>query len=226
MTFLGDGNSRPRLGGPVGGGQVGYNWQVGPYVLGVEGDAGAAHIHGARTCGGDTGINANGLGGGFSPFFLTCSTDLEWTGTLGARLGVTWDRALFYVKAGAAFTRENVAIGCIYGPNNGNPFNARNCYNQAGVTLPNTVFATPPFGTPAVLGLTNGSTASDDRFGLMAGWGTEFALDANWSAKGEFVYMNFGSDTVRTTDGTVLKVDTHVSEVKVGLNYRFNPSMR
>ena len=222
MQFLGDGWVTPKIAGPVGGGQIGYNWQLGPYIAGLEGDVGAANIHGARTCGGNTGLNANGLGGGFSPFFLTCESDLQWTATLAGRLGVAWDRTLFYIKAGAAWTNDKLTVGCIVGPNNGSVFNTRNCYNQTGVTLPNTVFAIPPFGTPAVVGLTNGSTASNDRFGLMAGWGTEFALTGNWTAKAEYAYMAFGSDTVRTTDGTLLKVNTSVSEVKVGVNYYFN----
>jgi opacity protein-like surface antigen len=203
MQFLGDGWVTPRIAGPVGGGQVGYNWQLGPYIAGLEGDVGAANIHGARTCGGNTGVNAVGLVTAFSPFFLNCENDLQWTASFGGRLGFAWDRTLFYIKAGGAWTSEKLTVGCIIGPNNGLPGNARACLNQVAV-------------------LTNGSTASDDRFGLMAGWGTEFALTGNWTAKAEYVYMAFGNDTVRTTDGTLLKVNTNVSEVKVGVNYYFN----
>src|SRR5262245_19488029 len=208
ITFIGDGMVRPRIAGPTGGGQIGYNWQLGSYVLGIEADGGAADIHGARTCGGATGADAGGHGVAFSPFFLTCESDLDWTASFTGRLGYAWERALFYVKAGGAWTRDQVTIGRIFGPTNGNGINARACFNPANV-------------------LTNGSvTSRDDRFGLAAGWGTEFALNANWSAKAELLYKDFGHDTVRTTDGTLLKVDTYVTEVKVGVNYHFNPMSR
>jgi opacity protein-like surface antigen len=206
MTFLNDGNVRPRIAGPLGGGTLGYNWQLGRYVVGLEGDVAATNIHGSRTCGAATGIvPATGLNTSFSPFFLTCTSDMDVTATLAARLGVSWERALFYVKAGGAWTSQDLTVSCIIGPNNGNPLNARNCLNQAGV-------------------LTNGFTASNDRFGLVAGWGTEFALTANWSAKAEYNFMSFDRDTVRASDGiTVLSDKTWVNEVKVGVNYRFGP---
>lgn len=205
MTFLNDGNTRPRIAGLLGGGDVGYNWQLGRYVVGIEGDVAGANIHGSRTCGAATGILAgNGVVTGFSPFFLTCTSDIDLTATLAARLGVTWERALIYVKAGGAWSSQDLTVTCIIGPNNGNPLNVRNCLNQAGV-------------------LTNGSTASNDRFGLVAGWGTEFALTPNWSAKAEYNFMAFDRDTVRMSDGTTLMSDkTWLNEVKVGVNYRFS----
>ncbi|SRR6266540_2589404 len=209
FSFFNDGYTVPRIQGIIGGGQVGYNWQIGRVVLGVEGDVGATNKHGARFCGGATGRDANGfnLVGQFSPFYLTCQDNMDWVATAAARVGFTLDRALLYVKAGGAWTEEKVRIGCIAGPNN--PLTSFGlvvigCFNQAGA-------------------LTNGSTASNDRTGGLVGVGSEFALTPYWSAKAEYNYIDFGRDTVRTTDGTILRLDTHINEVKIGVNYHFSP---
>jgi opacity protein-like surface antigen len=55
----------------------------------------------------------------------------------------------------------------------------------------------------------------------MVGYGVEFALTQNWSAKAEYNYIDFGRDTVAATDGTLLNAGTHVSVAKIGVNYRF-----
>jgi opacity protein-like surface antigen len=210
--FFNDGYTVPRIQGIIGGGQVGYNWQIGRVVLGVEGDVGATNKQGTRFCGGANGLNGFGFNPGvFSPFFLTCQDNMDWVATAAVRVGFTIDRALLYVKAGGAWTEEKVAIGCILGPLNpilDTGLVVRGCVNQAGL-------------------LTNGSTASNDRTGGLVGVGSEFALTPYWSAKAEYNYIDFGRDTVRTTDGTILRLDTHINEVKIGVNYHFSPmSMR
>lgn len=77
--------------GGFGGGQIGYNWQRGRFVYGVEADIQAANIHGDATTGLAPGISATG------------STDLDWFGTVRGRLGYTCGSALFYGTAGFAF---------------------------------------------------------------------------------------------------------------------------
>jgi opacity protein-like surface antigen len=203
FRFVDDGQVKPWIGGVVGGGQAGFNYQINQVVLGVEGDFGAANINGSRACGTNTGITlGDGVVNAFSPFFLTCTSDLDWIATFAGRIGYAWDRSLFYVKGGGAWTEENHAVGCILGPNNGNPLNARACRNPAGA-------------------LTNGFSASEDNWGWMVGYGVEFALTQNWSAKAEYNYIDFGRDTVAATDGTLLNAGTHVSVAKIGVNYRF-----
>ena len=56
----------------------------------------------------------------------------------------------------------------------------------------------------------------------MLGYGTEFALTRNWSARAEYNYIGFGDRNVIASDGSVLNIGMHVSEAKVGLNYRFD----
>ena len=68
--------------GFLGGGQVGYNWQMGWVVLGVEGEISGAGIKGTTPC----------------LVILACKTETDWVATLAGRLGVTIDKALVYVK--------------------------------------------------------------------------------------------------------------------------------
>lgn len=60
--------------------------------------------------------------------------------------------------------------------------------------------------------------------GLLLGFGLEYAIDAHWSFKGEYDYINYPSKTVTFYEGGLLgSVDVHNTEniVKLGANYRF-----
>jgi opacity protein-like surface antigen len=205
---LGAGNN-PRVAGALGGFEVGYNYQfANRLVLGVEGDIGAANLHGARTCGSDNGRNVNGVTVRFPVAYLNCQNVANWMATVAGRLGYAWGRTLYYVRAGAAFEDDNVNVSCIFGPTNGvvTPNGILGpCLNQAGA-------------------VTNGFSTSGTRTGWLIGFGTEFDLGHNWSAKGEYDYIDFGSRTALATDGTTLLRDSGaISQVKVGVNYRFSP---
>jgi outer membrane protease len=77
--------------GPLGGGQVGANWQFGPWVYGIEGDASYTTLRGDNTC-------FSGIGG------INCEHVVNVVATLAGRAGFAWDRSLFYLKAGGAWT--------------------------------------------------------------------------------------------------------------------------
>ncbi len=77
-------------GGQVGG-TVGYNFQTGAWVLGVEGDVDWSSVKGSTAC-----PNAA----------FTCSTENSWLSTVRGRLGYAAGPALFYVTGGGAFLRE------------------------------------------------------------------------------------------------------------------------
>lgn len=81
--------------GIFGGGQVGFNYQTGRWVWGVEGTLSGASING----GGGACFTAVGPGN-------TCSTNIDWLGTVTGRLGYAWDRTLLYVKGGYAAAHE------------------------------------------------------------------------------------------------------------------------
>jgi outer membrane immunogenic protein len=69
------------------GGTVGYNWQFGTWVLGLEGDIDWANVKGSRTSG----------------CLAGCSTENTWLGTARGRVGYAFDRFLPYITGGAAF---------------------------------------------------------------------------------------------------------------------------
>jgi outer membrane immunogenic protein len=133
---------------------------------------------------------------------MTCNAETNWISTIAGRFGYAWDRTLYYVKAGGAWSHETFDATC----NNGTYapiFVGRQCANPAGVT---------------------GSAfkASDGMFGWTIGAGVEFGLTPNWSAKGEFAYVDFGNRSLTASDGTIINGGMHIAEVKLGLNYRFN----
>jgi opacity protein-like surface antigen len=203
------GEVSPHIGGYLLGGDVGYNYQTGKYVFGVEAD-----LAGTNTKGG-IGCNALAAGPNGGPavapmFQMTCNASANWIATATARVGYAWDRALFYVKGGGAWTDERFSATCNLGPVNGlntpvflPPGPGQNCTNPAAA-------------------LSGGLTANTGRGGWVIGTGTEFALTRNWSAKAEADYVSFGDSNVTATDGSALKVGMHMWEEKIGLNYRFS----
>ena len=76
------------------GGTLGYNWQMGQLVFGVEGDIDWSNIRGSTPCAG-----------------TTCETRNDWLGTARGRLGYAFGRFLPYVTGGAAFgnVKTNIA---------------------------------------------------------------------------------------------------------------------
>jgi opacity protein-like surface antigen len=218
IGFVGDPTSgnRPWVAGGLGGIEAGYNYQFSNnWVLGVEGDVGAANVHGGRTAGTSDGLapGPGPLGGSsvaFGPAFFTVQDKTNWMATATGRVGYSWGRTLFYGKGGVAFEDSSTSVNCIFGPtgqiSNGNvPTTFKSCLNQAGV-------------------LTAGfSTANYTRVGGTVGFGTEFDLGKNWSAKAEYDYLSFGRHTALATDGTTFLTDkSYINQVKIGVNYRFS----
>ena len=72
VGWVGNGDS-----GFLGGGQVGYNYQTGPWVIGAEADISAA------------------------------SNNLNWASTLAARVGWAFNRWLVYGKVGGAWANQD-----------------------------------------------------------------------------------------------------------------------
>jgi outer membrane immunogenic protein len=70
------------------GGTIGYNWQFGQFVAGLEGDVDWTNINGSTlaNCGA-----------------IACETRNDWLGTIRGRIGYAFDRVLPYVTGGVAF---------------------------------------------------------------------------------------------------------------------------
>lgn len=77
--------------GALGGGTVGFNWQWGSWVVGVEGDFSWADIGGTTRCP-NTGFQ--------------CSSDMNWFATARGRLGYTTGPILFYATGGGAWAEQ------------------------------------------------------------------------------------------------------------------------
>ena len=81
--------------GLIYGGLAGYNYQVGQFVLGVEGDFAGWTVGRVRY----TAITGD---------FLTAHS--KWASSIRGRLGYAFDHALFYVTGGAAFISNETSI--------------------------------------------------------------------------------------------------------------------
>jgi outer membrane immunogenic protein len=157
--------------GGTAGGVLGYNWQLGSFVYGVEGDWSA--LGGKGTTNGD---------------FLQTSFGANWVATARGRAGLAVDATLFYLTGGLAFG-----------------------HLQNSVIVPGEIF------------LHQDTTKA----GWTAGVGIEHMLSANWTAKAEFRYVDFGTSSAscspgfgscsfyRSQFGNTLKMGL------VGLNYKF-----
>lgn len=120
--------------GIVGGGQMGYNWQTGQMVLGIETDFQGSDIHGSTTVCGPFGF------AGFPGFALpagifTASEKIEWFGTVRGRLGwAAWDRALIYATGGL-FYGQIVANSLFTAPNVVTGYSGSSSVTRAGWTV-------------------------------------------------------------------------------------------
>jgi outer membrane immunogenic protein len=82
--------------GVLGGGQIGYNWQTGAFVFGVETD-----------------FQGSGADGHFSASVprnpINGTTSTPWFGTIRGRLGYAVNNWLFYVTGGGAYAQNEVS---------------------------------------------------------------------------------------------------------------------
>lgn len=188
------------LDGVVGGGQIGYNWQVQNWVWSLEADIQGTDEKGSRgfTC--DRAVCTPPVGGFLALVIpgpavpVTLNQKIDWFGTVRGRVGVlATPRLLLYVTGGLAYG-EVASSGTI------------------GAAL-------SPFST------------TDTKAGYTVGAGIEGAIDGNWTAKLEYLYVDLGrvSNTFATTipalgGGTLSSTtSSRVTDnvLRVGVNYRF-----
>jgi outer membrane immunogenic protein len=87
-------------GGFTGGGQAGYNYQAGWAVWGLETDINYLHTSAGNFAAGTLPVAAAGV-------TSTVNVTTDWLYTLRGRLGVSADRALYYVTGGLAVGNES-----------------------------------------------------------------------------------------------------------------------
>ena len=87
--------------GFVGGGQIGYNWQVSNFVFGLEADVNWNRVRPSL------GFNVP------DPFLIqtltgSYTTEIDWTSSFRGRVGMAFDRLLVYATGGAAIAGGRV----------------------------------------------------------------------------------------------------------------------
>jgi outer membrane immunogenic protein len=222
-----------RLDGVIGGGQIGYNWQIKNWVYGLEADIQASGQRGNTNivCPGGTptaltgpaglailnGTCSLGHVGDTAPFNVAAfpvtdsvSEKLDWFGTFRGRIGPTvTPKAFAYVTGGLAYGHVKVADTVsginIIGPQGTN-----------GSTL-----------VPVAGGISNGTI----KVGWTIGCGIESVLWGNWTGKIEYLYIDLGTVSgsfvtpVITPAGNnlIASYSSHVTDniLRVGLNYQF-----
>ena len=108
--------------GVIGGGQVGYNWQIAPtWVVGIEADFQGANAKGS---------NAFAFLGAapLLPITTTYTRELDWLGTLRARLGYLWFPSLMFYGTGGLAYGENKTRRCRRVPGLGSAMQQRARY--------------------------------------------------------------------------------------------------
>ena len=93
--------------GVVGGGQAGYDWQTGPWVLGLEASFDGSGLSGVRTA-----PCAPPLCGAFAARY---TQRLSWFGTLRPRIGYALGNWLFYATGGGALGQAGTTATATYG---------------------------------------------------------------------------------------------------------------
>jgi outer membrane immunogenic protein len=190
--------------GFIGGGQIGYNWQTGQVVYGLEADFQGTNIKGSASNGGSA------VPTGFAIFTVntagTASQNLNFLGTLRGRLGWTPSNPwLLYVTGGLAYGHVETSVAFTE--------------NITVLGLPN----------PSSF-----ASSDQWRAGWTVGGGLEWMLNQHWTIRGEYLYYDLGSVTVNNSmtqlngAGVPFIAVSIASEAqfkgsiaKAGVNYKF-----
>jgi outer membrane immunogenic protein len=191
------------LGGALAGGHIGFNYQfANPLVIGIEADADWSDFTNSGTS-----VCSTFTTGAFTGLPAGCATNtgiLRDFGTVRGRVGYAWNRVLFYGTGGWA-----------WGNLSGN--STTNCL---GVGCP---AASLPF-TGGAASFGNSVT------GWTAGAGVEWAFLQNWTARLEYLYLQFNgvATNYSTTTPPLGTATTHltsnngVNVWRAGVSYLFN----
>jgi outer membrane immunogenic protein len=100
-SFIPNPNASLSKTGFIGGGQIGYNWQNGNFVFGLEGDISALSGRASADV-------ATGYG------ILTYSSKIRWLSTVRGRFGLAVGNTMAYMTAGVAFGGVKNSVGDYY----------------------------------------------------------------------------------------------------------------
>lgn len=172
----------------IGGGVLGFNWQFGPIVAGVEAEIGYLKFENRAV----------------DPYYRSravyaLSKVNDWEEFIGGRLGYAWDAFLLYAKTGVLFAE----------------------YDTRAYDTARSHWRTP---VQAWEDSTNMTWA--------VGGGLEYALTRQWSAKIEYLYLDFSATQYTGDDPSIFvmrpgqyvwsKDAAPVQTVRAGISYRFS----
>src|SRR5262245_41581773 len=206
----------PNVKGWLGDLQAGYNWRFDANWVG--GSAGDLQVQGERAS--LNGAAQTGripeFGNDFNDIFTLAGSSnwkLPWFATLRGRLGLLLGpNTLFYATGGLAIGEfkfdSALSVTCQqFGP------------GSTG-TIPTGAPCTPAAGTPTI-----GAVAFSERstrLGGAIGAGIKHKFSLNWSAKLEYLYLDFGTRTFFSGAGFATDVRLRDNIVRVGINYAFD----
>lgn len=146
-----------------------------------------------------------------SNWLVGIEADLDWASIKGGHVD----------QFGSAINTKVTSLGTVTG-RIGYAQSQALVYAKGGLAWG--TFKYDDFVTPG--GALNGSNSSA-RTGWTAGGGFEYGFAANWSAKVEYNYMDFGTKRLAFAGGVggafVQDITDRIHVVKAGVNYRFNP---
>lgn len=99
VAFVTNAGGNPN--GVIGGANVGYNYQINQWVLGLEGSVDGTSLS-------NTALATVPVFGGISTVSAHSTADIQ--GSIRGRLGIAWDRALIYATGGVAFGGFNTDL--------------------------------------------------------------------------------------------------------------------
>jgi outer membrane immunogenic protein len=207
-TILYASSDRSNLDGVVGGGQIGYNWQMQNWVWGFEADIQGTDERGSRyfTCPAGVCLPSTILGGPLALVIvvpgaavpLSLDQKIDWFGTVRARAGVLVSpKVLLYATGGLAYGEVK---------------------------------------SSEIVGGVAGFSSTSTNVGYTVGAGVEGVIGGNWTAKLEYLYVDLGrvSGAFGTTipafgagvvpSGTLTSYySSRITDnvLRVGVNYKF-----
>jgi outer membrane immunogenic protein len=175
------------------GGQVGCNQQNGRFVFGVEADWQWTSQRGSIDAAYAAFANLGNTGFTDAAHTEHVSSSLNSFGTFRGRAGFDFNHVFLYGTAG-------LAVGDV-----------RSDTNVSFATFP----VAPVFNGAVHIG-----SDSQIKVGWVAGAGAEYAFAPNWSVKGEYLYVDLGTQTYRSP------LVAAVAPNAVGPNYFWSTSVR
>ena len=192
--------------GVVGGGQIGYNYQVNSwFVIGGEADIQASDMNSSRS------YFTTGIAFPTDRIFINSANSIDWFGTARGRIGMTMPSYSNFLISGSGgfaygYVNNTVGIGDIWGNQSGSGYSGSGTYGDTK------------------LGWAAGGGVE---------WSPQ--TFPSWSAKVEYLYTNLGSANQSVWSNYAVgnaagysfvanqSTPTQFQTIRAGLNWHFNP---